>query len=142
MTISAILAKQPGPVHTATADEPVDAVVARLTALRIGAVPVVAGDRVIGIFSERDLVHHLARLGAPALAQTIGTVMTSPVVGIEPSASVLSALSLMTKRRFRHLPVIESDRLIGFVSIGDLVKFRIEAIEAEAAAMRDYIAGS
>lgn len=142
MTISAILANRPGPVHTATADERVDAVIGRLTELRIGAVPVVEGEKVIGIFSERDLVHHLARLGATALTQTIGTVMTSPVVGIEPGANVLSALSLMTKRRFRHLPVIEAGRLIGFVSIGDLVKYRIESIEAEAAAMRDYIAGS
>ena len=69
-------------------------------------------------------------------------VMTSPVVSIESSAPVLTALSLMSRRRFRHLPVIDDGRLTGFVSIGDLVKFRIERIEAEAAAMRDYIAGA
>lgn len=142
MTISSILARRDGPIHSATANETVAAVVDRLTQLRIGAVPVVDADRVVGIFSERDLVHHIARLGAAALEQTIGDVMTSPVIGIEPGASVMDGLSLMTQRRFRHLPVIQDDRLIGFVSIGDLVKHRIEAIEAEALAMREYIAGS
>ncbi len=139
MTISAIISGQQGVVHSATADETVALVVERLTQLRIGAMPVMDGDKVVGIFSERDLMHCLARDGAAALQLKIGQVMTSPVVGIAADASVLYALSLMTQRRFRHLPVMADDRLIGFVSIGDLVKYRIEAIEAEAAAMRDYI---
>ena len=142
MTINAILSGRSGPVHTASPDESVADVVARLTDLRIGAVPVVDGDTVVGIFSERDLVHCLASEGAAALNRKIVEVMTSPVVGIAGDADVMSALSLMTQRRFRHLPVIEAGQLLGFVSIGDLVKYRIERIEAEAAAMRDYIAGA
>ncbi|MEQ1689243.1 MAG: CBS domain-containing protein, partial [Sphingopyxis sp.] len=97
---------------------------------------------VVGIFSERDVIHGLTNEGAAALTRTIGEVMTSPVIGIESDASALAALSLMTRRRIRHLPVIDGETLVGFVSIGDLVKHRIEAIEAEAAAMRDYISGA
>ena len=66
-------------------------------------------------------------------------VMTSDVISVERTKSVIGALSLMTKRRIRHLPVVEDDKLVGFVSIGDLVKYRIDKIESEAAAMRDYI---
>ena len=68
--------------------------------------------------------------------------MTSPPITITSDTGIMSALSLMTRRRIRHLPVIDNGSLVGFISIGDLVKYRIEAIEAEAAAMRDYIAGS
>ena len=72
-------------------------------------------------------------------AKTVGEVMTSPAITVTADTPILLALSMMTKRRIRHLPVVENDRLTGFVSIGDLVKHRIEKIEAEAAAMRDYI---
>lgn len=143
MTIARILAgRSSAAVHSASEDESVADVVKRLTELRIGAVPVIADGVVVGIFSERDVIHGLTNEGAAALTRTIGEVMTSPVIGIEPEASALAALSLMTRRRIRHLPVIDGERLVGFVSIGDLVKHRIEAIEAEAAAMRDYISGA
>lgn len=143
MTIARILAgRSDAAVHSAGVSESVADVVKRLTDLRIGAVPVIADGVVVGIFSERDVIHGLASEGAAALARTIGDVMTSPVIGIAPGASALAALSLMSRRRIRHLPVIDNDRLIGFVSIGDLVKHRIEAIESEAAAMRDYISGA
>lgn len=97
------------------------------------------GDRVTGIFSERDVIYALAQDGAAALDRTVGDVMTAPAVTVAPKDAVLGALSLMTQRRIRHLPVIDGDRMIGLVSIGDLVKYRIERIEADAAAMRDYI---
>ena len=73
------------------------------------------------------------------LDKTVGEVMTAPPITVEPATSVLDALSLMTRRRIRHLPVVEDGRVTGFVSIGDLVKYRIERIEAEAEAMRSYI---
>ena len=76
------------------------------------------------------------------MQQSVRAVMTSPAVTIPPSTPVISALSLMTLRRIRHLPVIEGGEIVGFVSIGDLVKHRIDKIEAEAAAMRDYIQGA
>jgi CBS domain-containing protein len=106
---------------------------------RIGALPVMNGSEVAGIFSERDLLYGVAREGEAALARAVGEVMTAPAITIEPSVEVMTALSLMTRRRIRHLPVVENGKLLGFVSIGDLVKHRIESIETEAQQMRDYI---
>lgn len=139
MTISAILANGPAEVFIAKPHESVSEVVNRLAENRIGALPVVENDKVVGIFSERDVVYGVARHGAAFLSKTVGETMTAPAIAVDKETAILSALSLMTRRRIRHLPVIESDRLTGFVSIGDLVKHRIEKIEAEAAAMRDYI---
>ncbi|MES3097228.1 CBS domain-containing protein [Sphingomonas aerolata] len=113
--------------------------VAMLAEQRIGAAPVLDDGRVVGIFSERDVIHCLQAKGAGALTQRIGDVMTRAVKSVAPTESVIGALSLMTQRRIRHLPVIDHDQLVGFVSIGDLVKFRIDRIEADAAAMRAYI---
>lgn len=139
MTIAAILSGRDGAVWTAQVHESVGEVVARLAENRIGALPVVNGDVVVGIFSERDIVYGVAKHGASFLAKTVEETMTAPAITVSADTPILSALSLMTKRRIRHLPVVENDRLTGFVSIGDLVKHRIEKIEAEAAAMRDYI---
>ena len=106
---------------------------------RIGALPVLDGDRVVGIFSERDLLYCIAHEGAAALDRPVGEVMTSPPVTVSRNTDALEALGLMTRRRVRHLPVVDKDRMIGFISIGDLVKLRVEAAEAEAEAMRVYI---
>jgi len=142
MTIAHILAGRDHEVVTADGAERVGEVVARLTEKRIGAVPVVEGSSVVGIFSERDVIHCIDQNGADALQMRVRDVMTSPVITISANTAALTALSLMSRRRIRHLPVVDDDRLIGFISIGDLVKYRIEKIEAEAEAMRDYIAGS
>lgn len=104
--------------------------------------PVLNNGTVVGILSERDILHCVARRGVDAMTTPVAEAMTAPVISIEPDIAVLSALSLMTHRRIRHLPVIDGGRLVAFVSIGDLVKYRIERIEAEAAAMRDYITGA
>lgn len=106
---------------------------------RIGALPVMDNDQIAGMFSERDVIYRLREFGADVLDMTVSQVMTAPAVTVKPETSVLTALALMTKRRIRHLPVVEDGRMIGFVSIGDLVKYRIDAVESEAAAMRDYI---
>ena len=142
MTIGAILAGRDGTIFSCTASERVGDVAARLAEHRIGALPVVDGDGVVGIFSERDLVYCIAQRGAAALDLPVADVMTSPVVSTDPDTPVMVALSLMTRRRIRHLPVLRDGRLTGFVSIGDLVKHRIDRIESEAAAMRDYIGGA
>ncbi len=139
MTISAILANRHPDVFTASPHESVGEVVARLAEHRIGALPVIEGTSVLGIFSERDIVYGIARHGAAFLSKTVADTMTTPAITVAPDTAIMSALSLMTKRRIRHLPVIEEGGLIGFVSIGDLVKHRIEKIESEAAAMREYI---
>jgi CBS domain-containing protein len=142
MTIGAILGNKGGEIISVSSKTRVADVVALLSERRIGAVPVVDGGAVVGIFSERDVIYSLAKLGAAALDGKVGDVMTSPALTVDPASPVIAALSLMTRRRIRHLPVVENGTAIGFVSIGDLVKYRIDRIEAEAAAMRDYIAGA
>lgn len=139
MTIAIILQGREGGVFTASPNELVETVAARLAEKRIGALPIVDGSRVIGIFSERDVIYGLAAHGAAMMEKRVSDVMTAPAIVVAPDTPVLSALSLMTRRRIRHLPVVEGDQITGFVSIGDLVKYRIEKIEAEASAMRDYI---
>jgi len=140
MTISAILSGKGSEVISVESTTPVSEAVRLFAERRIGAVPVIDDGRVVGIFSERDVIYSLAKLGAVALDGHVKDIMTSPAVTVSPDSAVIAALSLMSRRRIRHLPVIEGDVAIGFVSIGDLVKFRIDRIEAEAAAMRDYIA--
>ncbi len=141
MTIGAILQGRSGAVIAARTDDLVRAVVDLLAQHRIGAVPVLDGDSLVGIFSERDFVRLVASYGPEALDRRLDEVMTRSPVTCGPDMAVIGALSQMTQKRIRHLPVVDGSGLVGFVSIGDLVKYRIDKIEAEAAAMRDYIAG-
>jgi len=139
MTIRAILDQKGDQIVSVHRDEAVEAVVALLAEKRIGAVPVIDDGKVCGIFSERDVVYGLAREGAGILQRKVAEVMTAPALTVTPSSAIMAGLSLMTRRRIRHLPVVADDKLVGFVSIGDLVKYRVDKIEAEAAAMREYI---
>lgn len=93
----------------------------------------------IGVISERDIVKNIAKIGAAALSATVGQVMTRQVLTARPRDSVESAMSRMTDRRIRHLPVLEGGRMIGVVSIGDLVKWRLAEVDAEVEAIRSYI---
>ncbi len=139
MGIAAILNHKGSAVATVAPDASLATIAAELTARRIGALLVVADDAVVGLVSERDVVQALAGHGARALDLCARDVMTSPVVSISPGDSVARAMALMTDRRIRHLPVMDSGKLVGLVSIGDLVKRRIEEIEQEAEALKDYI---
>jgi CBS domain-containing protein len=139
MTIATILQSKGSDVATIAAESSVNDVVAILGQRRIGALPVVEDGRVVGIISERDIVYCLKDHGADVLGWPVNRVMTSPAITADPSTSVLSALAMMTQRRIRHLPVVVGGEIRGIVSIGDLVKYRIERIEAEAEAMRTYI---
>ncbi|HVF95608.1 MAG TPA: CBS domain-containing protein [Sphingomonas sp.] len=139
MTIAAILRGKGNEVVSLGPDVSVADAVALLAAHGIGAVPVMQGDTVVGIFSERDVIQCLASEGAAALDKPVSAAMTAPVESIRPGDPAIGALSLMTQRRIRHLPVVEHDKMIGFISIGDIVKYRIDRIEADAAAMREYI---
>jgi CBS domain-containing protein len=139
MTIRAILRTKGTEILSISGSASVTDAVAILAEKRIGALPVIDDGAVRGIFSERDVIYGLAREGAAILGRTIAEVMISPAITVAPDDGVLDALGLMTRRRIRHLPVLEGDVLVGFVSIGDLVKHRIDRIEADAAAMRDYI---
>lgn len=140
MTIGAILHGRTAPVIAARRDDRVRAVIDLLSQHRIGAVPVLDGESLVGIFSERDFVRLVSSYGPAALDRQLDEVMTRSPVTCESSMAVIAALSQMTQKRIRHLPVVDDGQLVGFISIGDLVKYRIDRIEAEAAAMRDYIA--
>ena len=106
---------------------------------RIGAMPVMRAGSVAGIISERDIISRLASNGSGCLEGSVEAIMTSPVITVEPSTTIDEALALMTRRRFRHFPVVENGALVAFISIGDLVKTRIDEVEHEAEALRNYI---
>jgi len=118
---------------------PVSEAVTLLAGKRIGAVPVMRGGAVAGIVSERDIIYCLAEKGSQCLNLPVEAIMTSPAITVEPSTLIDDALALMTRRRFRHFPVVDDDKLVAFISIGDLVKSKIDEVEHEAAALRDYI---
>ena len=139
MDIARLVERRTGPVYSCSADETVAQAARLLSEKRIGALPVLDDNKVIGVFSERDLLYDIASTGSAALEKTVGEVMTAPAITVGLSAHAIEALDLMTKRRIRHLPVVEDGRMVGFVSIGDLVKFRLELVQAEAEAMRAYI---
>lgn len=139
MTIAAILGTKGGEVVSVPVSASAQAAMTTLAERRIGALPVMDGEAVAGIFSERDVLYAIARNGAAALDRPVAELMTAPPISVAPDQSIIGALALMTQRRIRHLPVVSDGRLVGFVSIGDLVKHRIERIEAEAEAMRSYI---
>ena len=142
MTIAAILSNKGSEVETIDAGASVADAVGRLGERRIGALPVIDGGQVSGIVSERDVIYCLREHGAEVLDWPVSRIMTSPAITVEPQTAVLTALATMTRRRIRHLPVVEGASIRGIVSIGDLVKHRIEMIEQEADAMRSYIQGS
>jgi CBS domain-containing protein len=139
MTIARLIEGRGPEIHSCDVTTSARDAVAMLATKRIGALPVLENGSIAGIFSERDAVRQLAEHGPTFLDKRVGEVMTTPAITVEPSTGVMDALGLMTRRRFRHLPVIDGERMIGFVSIGDLVKYRIELIEQEAEALRNYI---
>ena len=139
MTIARIVAGRDQQIVHCTASESVREAAQLLAERRIGALPVLAKGKVAGIFSERDLLYCVAKHSDRALDLSVGDVMTAPAIVVDSATGVHDALELMTRRRIRHLPVVEDGRLIAFVSIGELVKYRLELIEHEAEAMREYI---
>ena len=139
MTIARVLHGKGSAVETIAGDATVFDVVRRLGEKRIGALPVVDGQAIAGIISERDVIYCLREHGPDVLEWPVSRVMSSPAITADSQTDVLAALALMTQRRIRHLPVVEGGQIRGIVSIGDLVKHRMERIEAEAEAMREYI---
>jgi len=139
MTIAAILQSKGAEVVTVSVGTTVREAIALLAEHRIGALPVCDGGKVAGIMSERDVIYCLKSDGAAMLDWPVERIMTAPAISVEADKAILSALSLMTQRRIRHLPVVENERIVGLVSIGDLVKYRMDQIEQEAEAMLTYI---
>lgn len=140
MIIEQILNDKGREVITLRADDTLREAAQLLDERRIGAVVTLDADgEIVGVLSERDIVRQFAREGAAALEMKVGNAMTRAVITISAEAPIDQALQLMTDRRIRHLPVVRNNRLTGFVSIGDLVKWKIAETEAEAQAMKSYL---
>ena len=140
MLIAHVIREKGAVVHTLPAAATLEQAAKRLLEKRVGALVVLDGQgTVVGVFSERDLVREIARGGASALTAPVGSAMSREVITAQGEETIDECLARMTDRRVRHLPVVEDLKLIGIVSIGDLVKHRIAVVEAEAAAMQAYI---
>lgn len=142
MLVSQILRTKGDAVFTIVPSEKVGVVAELLHAKRVGALVVLEAERVVGIVSERDVVRAIAAHGAGVLSRPVSEFMTANVLFAEPGETIDSLLTRMTDRRIRHLPVCKNERLVGIVSIGDLVKWKISEVEAEADGLKAYIAAS
>jgi CBS domain-containing protein len=140
MNVTTILSAKGGDVISIEPTATLETAVRTLAERRIGALLVLGPDRrLVGILSERDIVRVLAEQGAAGLAQPLAQVMTRKVVTCSPSDTVDVLMERMTTGKFRHVPVVEQEKVIGVISIGDVVKHRLKEIEQESAALRDYI---
>ncbi len=137
MRISDVLLGKGHHVVTVEPDTTLKDIVDVLASKRIGAVVVTDRFKPVGIFSERDLVNVLASHGAAGLELTVAGLMSHPIIAGHPEDRIETAMAVMTRERIRHLPVIDDAKLVGLVSIGDLVKHRLSEKELEADVMRD-----
>ncbi len=140
MLVSDILNHKGREVLTVSREDSLESVVALLTERRIGAVVVMEGQHIAGIVSERDVVRCIAAHGIDGLARGAGEAMTRDVMTCGEDDRIEEIMARMTEGRFRHMPVLNDGRLVGIVSIGDVVKARLEQYERETQAMREYIA--
>ena len=141
MNVALILKSKGRAVSTVRPNATLLDITKKLAPKKIGAV-VVVGDNghVDGIISERDIIRALAEHGAQALSLTVSEVMTRTVVACQETSELDELMETMTKGRFRHMPVIEDDALVGIISIGDVVKYHLAEVEMEVSAMRNYLA--
>lgn len=141
MNVATILKQKGREVFTTAPDTALLEIAKLLGIHRIGCIVVTGPDgKVIGIVSERDIVREIARAGSTVLKEPVETCMTKTVFTCREADTIDKLMAEMTAHRFRHMPVVERGRLIGLVSIGDVVRMRIAEAEMEAAAMREYIA--
>jgi CBS domain-containing protein len=139
MHLSAILKSKSATIVSTRPGATVGETVNLLNEHRIGAVLVLDAERIVGIFSERDFVRGFARHGAAVAGMEVARLMTRDVITSAPGESVREVMSIMTQRRIRHLPVVDAGRLVGIISIGDVVKYRLEETESEVESLRDYV---
>ena len=139
MTVRAILDTKGHQILSVEPDAKLSVAVKILSERRIGAVLVMSGGRIEGILSERDIVRVLGERGAAVLDEPVSAVMTRKVVSCREKDTVSSIMERMTTGKFRHLPVVEDDKVVGLISIGDIVKWRVKEFENEQEALRDYI---
>jgi CBS domain-containing protein len=143
MNVAAILKQKGRAVTTARPTMTLMEIANKLAAKRIGAIVIVgARGGVTGIISERDIIRALSVVGPDCLTQPVSQSMTKKVVTCQETDTLQQLMAMMTARRFRHLPVMDDDALVGIISIGDIVKHHVADVEMEAAAMRHYITHS
>lgn len=140
MTVRAILDSKGHQIISVSPSDKVSSAVQLLSQRKIGAVLVMSHDHIDGILSERDIVRVIGERGAGALDEDVSAVMTRKVIGCKPSDTVGAIMEKITVGKFRHLPVIEDGKVVGLISIGDVVKFRLREFEREQEALREYIA--
>jgi CBS domain-containing protein len=139
MTVRAILDTKGHQISSVSPDAKLSAAVKLLGERRIGAVLVMNAGRIEGILSERDIVRVLGDKGAAVLDEPVSAVMTRKVISCKQSDTVAAIMEMMTQGKFRHLPVVEGERVVGLISIGDIVKWRVGEYEREQEALREYI---
>jgi CBS domain-containing protein len=139
MTVRAILDSKGHHILSVEPDAKLSAAIKILAERRIGAVLVMRDQRMEGILSERDIVRVLGERGAAILDEPVNAVMTRKVISCKQSDTVAAIMEMMTSGKFRHLPVVEGDKVVGLISIGDIVKRRVHEYESEQEALRDYI---
>jgi CBS domain-containing protein len=139
MTVRAVLDTKGHQVITVSPDARLSAAVKILSERRIGAVLVMTNQRIDGILSERDVVRVMGERGAGVLDEPVRSVMTTKVITCRESDTVAAIMEVMTTGKFRHLPVVENGRLVGLISIGDVVKWRVAEFERDQEALQDYI---
>jgi CBS domain-containing protein len=139
MTVRAILDTKGHQILSVEPDAKLSAAVKILAERKIGAVLVMSAGRMEGILSERDIVRVLGERGAGVLDEPVSSVMTHKVISCRETDTVAAIMEMMTLGKFRHLPVVEGDKVVGLISIGDIVKWRVREYEMEQEALRDYI---
>jgi CBS domain-containing protein len=140
MTVRAILDSKGHQIIHVAPDDKLSVAVKLLSERKIGAVLVMSDHHLDGILSERDIVRVIGERGASALDEPVQAVMTRKVISCKPSDTVGAIMEKMTSGKFRHLPVLDGDNMVGLISIGDVVKWRLREFEHEQEALRDYIA--
>ncbi|EWY37719.1 histidine kinase [Skermanella stibiiresistens SB22] len=142
MHVAAVIKRKGSTVISITPERTIAEAANLLTENRIGAVLVLdGGEGIRGIISERDIVNALSKHGATAMSRRVEEVMTREVKHCSPNDTIAEVMTVMTKRRFRHLPVVDDGKLLGMISIGDVVKQRLDETELEVETLRGYVTG-
>jgi CBS domain-containing protein len=139
LSVQQLLDQKPKGIHFTTPEEPVLAAIRKMAEHHIGALLVMTGDRLVGIVSERDYARKVVLLGRSSTETPVSAIMTSKVVTVTPKQDAHDCMRLMTDKRIRHLPVLNGDRVVGVLSIGDLVRAVIEEQERTIADLESYI---
>lgn len=142
MSVRDILKKKGNAVETAGPDKTVSEAAGQLASKRIGALVITEGDSIAGILSERDIVRSASEHGAACLDRKVSDLMTKDVITCDPDESARRVLEMMTENRIRHLPVTEDGKLAGIVTIGDVVKHRLEETQHEVEELQRYVSGN